>query len=112
LRGDETRRFTDTDRLLAVALTLHEDGLHRCGHPRSLAFEDYNDGLFEIREEVCHACAVIEQHKVAKDQPGSVASVVNTLRTGEPVRWWNPSAADKPHGQQGDPEEAEQQRDR
>lgn len=94
MRGlTDSPRWTDTDRTLAFALTLHEDGLHRCGHPRSLAFEDYNEGLFENVEHVCQACATADraaaERKDKKPEPGTTSAVVWTGRPGE-WRFWTP----------------------
>lgn len=86
--------------MLAVAFTLHEDGLHSCGHPRGMAFSDDSEGIFEVVESTCQACAALERHHRAIEgrgrTPGHVAAVANTIRPDERVKPWSPSVGDKP----------------
>lgn len=103
-------KWTDNDRTLAVALTLHEDGLHRCGHPRSLAFEDFNEGMFRMHEETCQACAVKERYEKARGDkphlPGESAAVV-WAAGGESFRFWSGPAVEADSGQ-GDSHDPDQ----
>ena len=98
-----------------MALTIHEDGLHSCGHPRSLAFEDFNEGMFEMREAKCQACAAIDLYRRSQEsrphEPGHTAGVVNLLAPGDEFRRWRGSAANKPNGDQGNAEQPEQHGD-
>lgn len=93
--GTRESGWTDKDRILALALTMHEDGLHSCGHPKSIAFSPWSDGYFEVRSQVCQACAAGEMyartHKDHKGAPGEVFGVANTLRDDETVNLWMPS---------------------
>lgn len=52
-RGD----WTDKDYLLALALTIYEDGLCGCGQPITLAHHPDNDGWYEAHKIQCHSCA-------------------------------------------------------
>lgn len=56
-RGD----WTDKDYMLALALTIYEDGLCSCGHPLVLAHHPDNDGWYEAHKKQCHACAARER---------------------------------------------------
>lgn len=97
-------------------MTLHEDGLHSCGHPRGLAFEDFNEGIFEVREQVCQACAAMDVWRQQQDgknrQPGITVGVANTLRAGEDFRIWQGSGASvQAHGGQGHAHDPDEHRD-
>ncbi len=98
--GARESGWSDKDRLLALALTMHEDGLHSCGHPKSLAFSADSDGIWEVVTHVCEACAAVQNHKQAsegrKPMPGEGFGVANTLRDDEAVRMWQPSARGAP----------------
>lgn len=53
---EDTGRWTERDRLMALALQQHEDSVHSCGVPSSVAFGDDNVGRVEWQETICHAC--------------------------------------------------------
>lgn len=70
--------------------------MHSCGHPRSLAFEDFNEGMFEMREAKCQACAAIDLYRRSQEgrahEPGNTAGVVNLLAPGDDFRRWRGNA--------------------
>lgn len=82
ITGGEPGRWTARDRLLAVALTLHEQGLcGGCGHPRSISFDPTREGEFELQSETCLACEARDREQsgehTPKPQPGAKTFVVH-----------------------------------
>ena len=71
---EDTGRWTDQDRIMAVALRQYEDSIHTCGVPSSIAFGDDNVGRVEWEEKQCHACASHEEASKSgkNDYPGKV----------------------------------------
>lgn len=49
--------WTDRDYLLALALTIYEDGLCGCGQPVIIAHHPDNDGWYDAKKTQCHSCA-------------------------------------------------------
>ena len=88
--GRKPGRWTERDRLLAVALQVYEDSLHACGHPADWAFNEDSEGYFEVREHVCQACRARELHhrdRDGKNRPaGTVESLVNLMEPGTRLR--------------------------
>lgn len=54
--------------MLALALTIYEDGLCSCGQPVVLAHHEDNDGWYDAHKRQCHSCAAQER---ATSGPGS-----------------------------------------
>lgn len=80
--GRKPGKWSESDRLLAAALTMYEDNLHSCGHPRDVAFNPDSEGYFVAKEYVCQACAELERHRTSmgdRVQPGTVVGVVSEL---------------------------------
>ena len=46
--------------MLALALTIYEDGLCSCGQPTVLAHHEQNDGWYDAAKVQCHSCAARE----------------------------------------------------
>ena len=66
---EERGPWTDTDRLLAEALTVHERMICECGWNRRHAWDPDMDGWFEVDDSsVCQACAARERY--LKDHKG------------------------------------------
>lgn len=58
--GRNPRKWTQKDRVLAVALTMHEDGLcASCGHPRDRAWNDDMEGEYTAHRATCQACRAV-----------------------------------------------------
>lgn len=47
--------------MLALALTIYEDGLCSCGQPLILAHHPDNDGWYDSHKTQCHSCAARER---------------------------------------------------
>lgn len=93
LRGRETREWTVTDRILAVALTLSADLVcSGCGQPKHESYNPDSDGWYEVHDAVCNACAEVEKDaKANSDHDHSrKAWVVDTRPPDQPLRDWNP----------------------
>lgn len=103
--GYTGKTWTRTDALLAQALTVYEDDLHACGHPRSRAMHPEMDGAYEVDDDVvCYACQALdeyrEEHK-GKVAPGTVLRVIDT----EPdavLPPWSPDDDARDDGDDGD----------
>lgn len=81
LRGKKPR-WRRTDRLLAVALQLHEDSLCACGHP----IEDWGtDKDAAVTTRTCPWCAALERHQKSEGEPspGEKAWVVDDSLTDD-----------------------------
>ncbi|WP_104087040.1 hypothetical protein [Arthrobacter sp. GMC3] len=68
LRGrKDDGTWTDRDRVMALALTLYEDGLcSGCGLHHSVTHGDENVGRWEANSEnICHGCEPIDAAKDA-----------------------------------------------
>ena len=61
---EEQGPWTETDRLLAEALTIYDRSLcPDCGHGKRLAWDDDLDGWFEVDDSiVCQACKARERY--------------------------------------------------
>ncbi|WP_123378619.1 hypothetical protein [Pseudokineococcus lusitanus] len=59
-------KWRRTDRALQVALTLYEDSLCTCGHPRDRAWNDDSDGHWEVAEHICQACAARDRARTTE----------------------------------------------
>ncbi len=70
--------WTQTDRILALALTTHEDGLHSCGHPRDRAWNEDMEGWYTPRRYVCQACRASALDLEARGKLGPGESVFVT----------------------------------
>lgn len=53
---EDTGRWVEQDRIMALALQQYEESFHSCGVPASKAFGDENVGAVEWHETICHAC--------------------------------------------------------
>ena len=62
--------WLEEDRLLAMALTHHEDSLHSCGHPMDRTFDPRSEGEFEAHDAICQACAARQrkEHELGRDR--------------------------------------------
>ena len=86
LRGAKRLRWRETDRLLALALTIHEDTIHSgCGQDITLATDPALADLWTTMEPAkCHACeALAVSHDGVKDwrHPHTALHIVG-LREG------------------------------
>lgn len=65
-----SKPWLPSDRLLSIALTLHERSIMGCGH--------YIDepGDWKAEEFVCKACAAVEKHQADHEKPTPGAKVV------------------------------------
>lgn len=63
-------RLPPRDRELMVALQMHEQSIHRCGHPVHISMSP--DTKFTLEDDKCYACAMLEDNqKSQKDsEPG------------------------------------------
>ena len=71
MRGrDNDGKVTDVDRMMALALTLHEDSLCAgCGLPHSKTRGDDNVGRYELHDDgICHACEALEAAQQDKNR--------------------------------------------
>lgn len=56
--------WSDRDRLLLVALTLHEQGICQgCGQPRSISHDGLRAGEFDVLTDTCLGCESLETHR-------------------------------------------------
>lgn len=86
MRGAKRLRWRETDRLLALALTIHEDTIHSgCGQDITLATDPALADLWTTMEPAkCHACeALAVSHDGVKDwrHPHTALHIVG-LREG------------------------------
>lgn len=91
LLGAEDGPWTAQDRLLALALTAHEDGLcPGCGHPKGKAYNPDASGWLEARALTCAGCAAVQQHGHGEENPpGQKVYVVDTLPPDRELRPWS-----------------------
>lgn len=68
-----TKAWLPSDRLLSIALTLHEQARASCGHFMDEAFGGKGD--WQVDQVVCGACAAIEEHQAEHDKPDRGAKV-------------------------------------
>lgn len=71
LRRGPTRkyrhRWTPTDRILALALTTHEDGLcGGCGQPRDRSWNADMEGEYETHRVMCQGCQALHLENDAR----------------------------------------------
>lgn len=83
LRGrKDDGTWSDRDRVLALALTLYEDGLcSGCGMHRSVTHGDHNVGRWETGDDICHGCEPVEAQRDDKNResyPGQKITLVET----------------------------------
>lgn len=83
--------WSEQDRLLALALTAHEDSLcGGCGQPKDQAYNPDAQGWFEARAVVCAGCAARDEH--GKEQKtrtaGEKVYVVDTLPADRALAPW------------------------
>ena len=106
-RGRNPRKWTQTDRTLALALTVHEDGLHSCGHPRDRAWNEDMEGWYTPHRVVCQACraAALDMDARGKLQAGESTFVTDDTPAGfEPDPRMMPTFSAKPvEGSQDQP---------
>lgn len=58
--GRKPSKWTVKDRALAIALTIHEDGLcPSCGQPVERSWNEDMEGEYVAHRRVCHACKAI-----------------------------------------------------
>jgi hypothetical protein len=88
--GHRGRRWAHRDRVMAVALTMYEDSLHPCGHPKDVAFNPDMDGWYEAEPLTCQACAAVDSYNQGREkpEPGEVLFVRNTMPAGVKPRPW------------------------
>lgn len=85
---------------------MHEDDLHRCGHPLSRSANPAMDGSYEADHEVtCYACAADQEfRKTHKDlPPGAIVRVHDTWPKGMPLPEWTPPGVDGEPDGPGEP---------
>lgn len=91
--------------MLAQALTVVEQDLHRCGHPLSRSTNPAMAGEFDADAEVvCYACAAEQEfHKTNKHlEPGAIVRVHD--HGPEDLPAWDPDAdADSQDDRSGPP---------
>lgn len=68
-------KWGEKDLLLTLCLTLYRDGLCSCGKPLIVAHDPANEGWYEAKESVCHACAPTERHREEDKKPTPGAKV-------------------------------------
>jgi len=66
IRYGRKPRWKPLDRALAVALTLYEDGLCRCGQPRDRAHNPANADHYEVDSTTCYACDAVHDYRQEK----------------------------------------------
>lgn len=79
LRRGGKARWTGKDRTLAIALTVYEDGLCVCGHPRDAAWDESTEGEWDATKHMCQACAAAAR---ATDGEKSVAGRYVSVERG------------------------------
>lgn len=85
--GGRGKRWTETDVLLMMGLTLYEDGrnIHSCGHDLAFSASPEMADNFEIDDSlVCFACEALEAYRESgkNHQPGAVLRAVD----GRPLK--------------------------
>lgn len=76
--GRSAKKWTPKDRLLAVALTVHEDGLCKgCGQPRDRSWNDDMAGLYVAHRATCQGC--LTAHLAKESSPLKDADVLYVL---------------------------------
>jgi hypothetical protein len=94
LRGEVGARWTDVDRVLAVAHVLTGDMLcPGCGQPKHESWNPDSEGWYEVRDAVCAGCSAVAADAGAhkdKKQPGRHTWMVDTRPSDVPLRPWNP----------------------
>lgn len=73
-RGD----WTDKDYVLALALTIYEDGLCACGQPMVVAHHPDNDGWYKAHKAQCQSCAAKERTGAGATPPEPGEKVYTT----------------------------------
>lgn len=68
-----TEPWLPSDRLLSIALTLHEQSIAGCGHYLDEAYD--GRGEWKANQIVCAACAAIERHQAEHEKPAPGAKV-------------------------------------
>lgn len=58
--GRKPSKWSAKDRALALALTVHEDGLcGHCGQPRDRSWNEDMDGYYTVHRAVCLGCQAL-----------------------------------------------------
>ena len=70
------QRFSDKDRVAAIALTVYE-GLFcpDCGEPKERAFNPEMDGWYKAQTIECQGCAARHQHAGEQKEPNPAEKV-------------------------------------
>ena len=74
--------------MLGLALTIYEDGMCSCGHPKHLCRHPSNDGWFEVKTDQCQARAATDRVtsvKGYKPEPGTALYTVYTRPESKPL---------------------------
>lgn len=77
--------------MLALALTIYEDGLCSCGQPMAVAHHPDNDGWYDPKTTQCHSCAARERATQGtgstpyKPQPGEKVYTLYTRPASKPL---------------------------
>lgn len=77
--------WTPPDRLLAMALLVHEDSICRgCGQYVDEAYDERAEGEYGVRTRVCQGCGAMQRHqdreKDERHRHGEIAYVVDLRR--------------------------------
>lgn len=70
---EDSGRWDDRDRVMALALQEYEDSLHSCGVSSFVAFGDDNLDRVDWKESICHACESLDakrNDKGSNEYPG------------------------------------------
>jgi len=75
-RGTSPRKWSAIDRVLALALTTHEDGLCAgCGQPRDRSWNEDMEGHFTVHSRTCQACSAVALHIDSHGAPKGAESL-------------------------------------
>jgi hypothetical protein len=95
LRGRPAGAWRDTDRLLALALTTHEDSLcSGCGVRKDRAYNQPDmEGWFAVHAAKCEGCAALELDAKQHDDRtrADKVYVVDERPSGDVPKLWTPS---------------------
>lgn len=75
----EGGQWRESDRKLAVALTIYERSLcPTCGHVMARSHDPEMDGWYDAHEDTCYACAAVDLHTAGQKDPTPGAKVYVT----------------------------------
>ena len=80
-----SKKWTRKDRMLAVALTIHEDGLcNGCGQPRDRSWNEDMEGEYKAHRVLCQGCqaAHLEQDAHGPKKPAESIFVRDLSESG------------------------------